>query len=57
MAAILAAIDGATTFDDIKARCVMAFEGMDPAAMARLVEKAEVLGRLSGKLAVLEDLA
>lgn len=56
VAAVLAAIEGATTYDEVKARLLLAFEGMDPTKLAKLTEKALVLSRIAGRVAVNEDL-
>jgi len=56
VAAILGAVDGATTYDDVKARILAAFGDMSPKKLAAQIEKAMILSGVAGRAAVLEDL-
>lgn len=54
LAGIKLEIDEATSFDDLKRRIVARFRGMDPAKMAAIVQKASLMGHLSGRLSGIE---
>lgn len=56
VAALLAAIRGATSLEDMRARISVAYAGMPHERLSKLVERATILSRLAGRAAVLEDL-
>lgn len=56
VAALRIVIDGAKDFKDLRKRIVDFYEGLDPATIAKLTEKALILSRLGGQFSVLEDL-
>jgi phage gp29-like protein len=57
LAAIKAIIDGAESFDEVRTKLMRLYrEALPPTAMARLLERAIVLGDLAGRWSVTEDL-
>jgi len=55
LAAIKGEIDKATDFADLRKRIIARFRKMDPARLATVVKKANILGHLSGRLAAVEE--
>lgn len=56
LATLLANIEDATDYDDLKNRLLVLYEGMRPAKLAELTERAEVLAELAGRYSLLKDL-
>lgn len=54
--ALLALINGADSFDAVRAGLAETYASMDPSDMEDLTERAEIMARLAGKHAVLVDL-
>ena len=54
--ALLALINGADSFDEVRAGLAETYASMDPSDMEDLTERAEIMARLAGKHAVLVDL-
>lgn len=53
--AVLRAVDGATSYGDMRTRLLSAFKGMDPALFQDVMAKAILLAQLNGRLAARED--
>ncbi len=53
---LLSIIDDAQSFEDVRAVLGDVYAAMKPEALADLVERTEILARMAGKAAVLEDL-
>lgn len=51
---IKAAVDGATSYDDMRARLLKSFKGFDPKALEKLLTRASVMAELSGRKDLLE---
>jgi phage gp29-like protein len=56
LAGIKSDIDDATSFDDLKARIVRRYRDMDPAALAEVVRKANLLAHLGGRVTAIKQL-
>lgn len=55
LVAVLEAIEGGTSYEDIRARLLKTYRGMSPDKVAKLVEAAFTMAELGGRHAVLED--
>jgi phage gp29-like protein len=55
LAAIKEQIDLATSWEDLRARIVAAYRGMDPAKLAAIVAKARVMANLGGRLSAVKE--
>lgn len=53
--AVLEAVDGGASYDDIRARIVKAYNGMQPEKLAKLTEAATIMVDLAGRHAMNED--
>ena len=51
-----AEIDAASDWDDLRARIVRKFKGMDPQRLARVVEKTRLMANLGGRLSAVQDI-
>lgn len=54
LAVIKAEIEKATSFEDLRERITRAFRGMDPARLARVLDKATILAHLAGKKSAID---
>lgn|GEM_PF-3569355 len=56
LAGMKAEIDAAESFDDLKARIIRRYKGMDPTALAAVLRKANLLAHLGGRVTALKQL-
>lgn len=56
LATLLANIEDATDYDDLKNRLLVLYDGMDSEAFAAVVERAHMLAELAGRYSLLKDL-
>lgn len=56
LAAVMAEVRAASSYEDLRTRLVKRFRGMKPGALAKLVERARIMAQLAGRGDVLDKL-